>query len=133
MNAGKTLFRAGWVILLFEYLILTDLNIILAIQYRRDWRDKHLLVALVFSHFFMIQRFVYGLLAGLTDITVYSYFADGNSNALVRFLAGVGMEFFVVAMYTAVGLIMPRGQPRRQASGSGKQASALRGESLESL
>lgn len=129
MNAGKTLFRTGWVIFLFEYLILIDLNIILAIQYRRDWRDKYLLGALIFSHFFLIVRFVYALLAGFTDVTVYSYFADGNVNALVRLLTGVGMEFVVVAMYTTVGLIMPRGQNWE----SGKQLLALRGESLNSL
>lgn len=118
--------RAGWVIFLLEYLILAQLIIILTHEYhRRYWSEKYVLIALIVTLPLLIMRFIYALLAEFTDIGVFTLLT--NWNAIARLCMGVGMEFVMVVLYTATGLMPPRVQSWK----SRGPILPLRGESLD--
>lgn len=107
VSRGETLFRAGWVIFLLEYLILADLTVIVAQEKRRRyWSEKHVLIALVASLPFLVVRFIYSVLAEFTEIDFFSLVA--NWNPFARLFMGVGMDFVVVALYTATEFLSSR-------------------------
>lgn len=53
----------------------------------------------------LLMRFIYALLAGFTDIGVFTLLT--NWNAIVRLCMGVGMEFVMVVLYTATAFMPP--------------------------
>lgn len=123
---GETLFRAGWVLFLLEYLILAQLTIILALEYHRRYRsEKHILIALIVALPLLTNRFVYVLLAEFTDIGLLSNFVSWNAIGRLCLVA-VG-DVAVVALYTVTSLIP---SPERGWK-SGQQILPLRGESLD--
>ncbi|MCJ1470522.1 hypothetical protein MMC07_009168 [Pseudocyphellaria aurata] len=123
---GETLFRAGWVMFLFVYLVLVQLIIILASEYRRRYRsERYVLIALVVAIPLLAARFVYVLLAEFTDIGLLSNFVSWN--AIGRLCLVALIDVAVVALYTVTSLIPSPERGRKL----GPQLLPLRGESLD--
>lgn len=105
-SSGKVMIKAGLLVLVLIYTILFLLAAKSASEFSKvPAGEKRILIAVLVAIPLLAVRILWAILSVFTDISTFS---STNGSAAARVCMAILEEFFIVVMYTFVGLTVPR-------------------------